>query len=78
MPRTHSESAALGSGAQTVIYTHTTGKSYSAIVTSDGAGANELNLRVPSLKGTAAYELTDVDRRTTNKGGAGYLGRWSL
>jgi hypothetical protein len=78
MPRTHSESATLGSAAQTVIYTHTNGKSYSAIVTSDGAGANQLNLRVPSLKGTAVYELTNVDRRSTNKGGAGHLGRWSL
>lgn len=77
MPRTHSKNLALGSAPQTVLYTHTNGDTYSATVTGVGAG-NLLNLVVPSLKGTASYSLSNIDRRSTARGGAGFLGRWSL
>lgn len=78
MPRTLSKNAALGSGQATVTYTHTNGRSFSAIVTGEGGGANQLNLRIPVMKGTALHTLTNVDKRTTGRGGAGYLGRWSV
>jgi hypothetical protein len=78
MPRTINRGVVLGSAPATVQYTHTTGKTYDAVVTGPGAGANELNLRVRALNGTAGRDLTNVPRRTTARGGAGYLGRWSL
>jgi hypothetical protein len=78
MPRTIYRGAAQGSSPASVDYTHTNGKTYSAIITSPGGTATQLNLKVPSLKGTASYTLTNIDRRTTARGGAGYLGRWSL
>ena len=78
MARTIYRGLAQGSSPASVLYTHTTGKTYSAIVTGPGGTASQVNLRVPSLKGTAAYTLTNVDRRSTARGGAGYLGRWSL
>ncbi len=77
MPRQHSKNLNLGSFPTTVLYTHTTGKTYSAIVTAFGAG-NLMDLRVPSLKGTASYVLSGIDRQTTVRGGGGFLGRWSL
>lgn len=77
MPRTINRTKNLGSGRATVVYRASTGKTYEAVITSAGAGANQLNLRIPALKGTASATKANVDRATADHG-ANALNKWFL
>jgi hypothetical protein len=59
-------SSAFTGGRRTVVYRDARGRTFDAIVTSAGAGANEVNLRIPT-RGAGDRLLTDVAKATSEK-----------
>ena len=49
-----------------MVYRDTRGRTHDAVITSAGAGANEVNLRVPHLTGSARIKA-NVAKATTEK-----------